>query len=76
MLAYIKEVTQEKGSHDSSILNIVNTEDRSCLICGSRNANSRKIQFNRKHGRGNIVTFNVCTNCLKELRRSFINLKL
>lgn len=75
-MAYIKEVTQEKGSHDSSILNVVNTEDRSCLICGSRNAGSKKIQFNRKHGRGNIVTFNVCTNCLKELRRSFINLKL
>lgn len=76
MLAYIKEVTQEKGSHDSSILNIVNTEDRSCLICGSRNTDSKKIQFNRKHGRGNIVTFNICNSCLKELRRSFINLKL
>lgn len=75
-MAYIKEVTQEKGSHDSSILNVVNTEDRSCLICGSRNADSKKLQFNRKHGRGNIVTFNVCTNCLKELRRSFINLRL
>lgn len=75
-MAYIKEVTQEKGSHDPAILNISNTDDRSCLICGSRNANSKKIQFNRKHGRGNIVTFNICTSCLKELRRSFINLKL
>lgn len=75
-MVYIKEVTQEKGSHDSSILKISATEDICCLICGSKNTDSKKIQFNRKHGRGNIVTFNVCNSCLKELRRSFINLKI
>lgn len=75
-MSYIKEVTQEKNNHDYDILKVTNSEDRSCLICGSRNCTSKKIQFNRKHGRGNIVTFNVCINCLKELRRSFINLKL
>lgn len=75
-MSYIKEVTQEKNNHDYDILKVTDSEDRSCLICGSRNIDSKKIQFNRKHGRGNIVTFNVCSSCLKELRRSFINLKL
>lgn len=75
-MAYIKEVTQEKGSHDTSILSISNSDDVSCLVCGARNSKLKKIQFNRKHGKGNIVTFNICTSCLKELRRSFINLKL
>lgn len=75
-MSYIKEVTQEKNNHDYDILKVSDTEDISCLICGSRECIAKKIQINRKHGRGNVVTFNMCTRCLKELRRSFINLKL
>ena len=75
-MSYIKEVTQEKNNHDYDILKVTDSEDRSCLICGSRNCTSKKIQINRKHGRGNVATFNICPKCLKEFRRSFINLKL
>ena len=75
-MSYIKEVTQESNNHDYDILKVSRTEDRCCLICRSKDCDANKIQINRKHGRGNIVTFNVCSSCLKELRRSFINLKL
>ena len=49
------------------MLKFENSNDKKCFVCGKENEHTQKININRKVRKDNIVSFDICDDCLIEM---------
>lgn len=71
MKKILKKAEAGKFNGMKKVVEIVNSSDRDCLICGS-DVKVYDLKLNRKNGT-NIIRFAVCSTCLNEMAEELKN---